>query len=35
LNLELHQMDVITTSLNGELTENMFMAKPKGFCREQ
>ena len=28
---ELHQMDVMTTSLNGELTENVFMAQPKGF----
>jgi hypothetical protein len=24
-------MDVMTTSLNGELTENVFMAQPKGF----
>jgi hypothetical protein len=31
--LELHQMDVKTTFLNGELVENMFMAQPNGFCR--
>jgi hypothetical protein len=24
-------MDVMTTSLNGESIENMFMAQPKGF----
>ena len=24
-------MNVMTTSLNGELTENVFMAQPKGF----
>jgi hypothetical protein len=29
--LELHQMDVKTVFLNGELVENMFMAQPKGF----
>jgi hypothetical protein len=29
--LELHQMDVKTTFLNGELVENVFMAQPKGF----
>ena len=29
--LELHQMDVKTTFLNGELVENIFMAQPKGF----
>jgi hypothetical protein len=29
--LELHQMDVKTTFLNGELVENVFMTQPKGF----
>jgi hypothetical protein len=29
--LELHQMDVKATFLNGELVENVFMAQPKGF----
>jgi hypothetical protein len=29
--LELHQMDVMTTLLNGELAENVFKAQPKGF----
>jgi hypothetical protein len=29
--LELYQMEVMTASLNGELTENVFMAQPKGF----
>jgi len=29
--LELHQMDVKTTFINGELVENVFMAQPKGF----
>jgi hypothetical protein len=29
--LELHQVEVMTTLLNGELVENMFMAQPKGF----
>jgi hypothetical protein len=30
--LELHQMDVKTTFLNGELVENIFMTQPKGFA---
>ena len=32
--LELHQMDVKTTFLNGDLYENVFMAQPKGFVME-
>jgi hypothetical protein len=29
--LELHQMDVKTTFLNGALLENVYMAQPKSF----
>jgi hypothetical protein len=29
--LELHQMDVNTTFLNGNLLENVYMAQPKDF----
>ena len=33
--LELHQMDVKTTFLNGDLYENVNMAQPKGFVVEE
>ena len=32
--LELHQMDVKTTFLNGDLYENVYMAQPKAFVVE-
>jgi hypothetical protein len=33
-NLELHQMDVKTAFLNGDLVENIYMAQLKGFIVE-
>ena len=30
--LELHQMDVKTTFLNGDLDETIYMHQPKGLC---
>ena len=32
---ELHQMDVKTTFLNGDLYENDYMTQPKGFVVEE
>ena len=32
--LELHQMDVKTTFINGELEENIYMTQPEGFVME-
>ena len=34
-NLELYQMDVKTTFLNGDLNENVYIAQPKGFFVER
>jgi hypothetical protein len=30
--MELHQMDVVTAFLNGDLTETIFMKQPPGYC---
>jgi Reverse transcriptase (RNA-dependent DNA polymerase) len=34
LDLELHQMDVVTAFLNGDLNEDIFMEQPEGFGAE-
>jgi hypothetical protein len=33
--LELHQMDIKTVFLNGDLLENIYMAQPKGFAMKE
>jgi hypothetical protein len=32
---ELHQMDIKTVFLNGDLLENIYMAQPKGFAMKE
>lgn len=34
-NLEVHQMDIKPTSLNGNLNEDIFLVHPKGFINHE